>query len=508
LEEKKFDLTLVHIDRNGAPNNNYLTQVIGLDQYLYQPVFDPDGTVTVRLPNGRYLLDSLSPAGTEEPDAASLLVDPSVNLTKDTTVTLDERAAKPVSITVPEKSARSRQLDISYFISAPGVGAVGGGVEATHATISTALLAPPPTDLPITAAVADFQAVPGKDGTYTDSPFIYDLYWPVGEFPTGFQRSVRHQDVATVAATYAQQAAGMTASSSAVSLGPDLDFQAPYLNFRLPFARTEYYSPGVPWQSSYGESNGTPAGGSSVSGAPVTRQAGKRYYEPWNGAALGPGVAWYSDYGPCHGAVVRQDDRIEVCIGATDDAGGHLGSTAFTRARTTLYRDGVLVDENPYDPGSGYFYVPPEPAAYRLEIAGTRLDPDARISTQLTAAWTFRSENMPDPVAKPVSMLGVRFTPLLDLYNRAPAGIPYVIPVVVEHQPGAATADLTTLNMDVSYDDGKTWRAASLTKTNERWFASVRHPASSGFVSLRAKAADASGNTVEETIIRAYEIKA
>ncbi|GAA0926792.1 hypothetical protein GCM10009560_28950 [Nonomuraea longicatena] len=36
----------------------------------------------------------------------------------------------------------------------------------------------------------------------------------------------------------------------------------------------------------------------------------------------------------------------------------------------------------------------------------------------------------------------------------------------------------------------------------------LRHPAGDGFVSLRAKATDTSGNTVEQTVIRAYRIAA
>ena len=34
----------------------------------------------------------------------------------------------------------------------------------------------------------------------------------------------------------------------------------------------------------------------------------------------------------------------------------------------------------------------------------------------------------------------------------------------------------------------------------------LKHPAKAGFVSLRAASTDAAGNTVKQTIIRAYEI--
>jgi hypothetical protein len=34
----------------------------------------------------------------------------------------------------------------------------------------------------------------------------------------------------------------------------------------------------------------------------------------------------------------------------------------------------------------------------------------------------------------------------------------------------------------------------------------VKHPAGNGFVSLRAKSTDTAGNTLEQTVIRAYGI--
>jgi hypothetical protein len=43
-------------------------------------------------------------------------------------------------------------------------------------------------------------------------------------------------------------------------------------------------------------------------------------------------------------------------------------------------------------------------------------------------------------------------------------------------------------------------------KVNGTWWAVVQNPAS-GFVSLRASAADQDGNTVTQTIIRAYQVK-
>jgi hypothetical protein len=56
--------------------------------------------------------------------------------------------------------------------------------------------------------------------------------------------------------------------------------------------------------------------------------------------------------------------------------------------------------------------------------------------------------------------------------------------------------------VDVSFDDGTTWRPARVVADGSRW--KVDLPAGTGYASLRATAVDAAGNSVTETITRAY----
>jgi hypothetical protein len=78
--------------------------------------------------------------------------------------------------------------------------------------------------------------------------------------------------------------------------------------------------------------------------------------------------------------------------------------------------------------------------------------------------------------------------------------------VRVEHQLGSTNAGVTALTVQASHDDGQTWQPVRLSRTGERqWRASVRNPAE-GFVTLRASATDADGNTVQQTIERAYGV--
>jgi hypothetical protein len=77
--------------------------------------------------------------------------------------------------------------------------------------------------------------------------------------------------------------------------------------------------------------------------------------------------------------------------------------------------------------------------------------------------------------------------------------------VSVDRQPGSSGGRAALRSVDVSYDDGATWRPVELRKVNGHWRATVNRPAS-GCVSLRAGASDAGGNTVRQTIIRAYRL--
>ncbi|WP_106253018.1 hypothetical protein [Nonomuraea fuscirosea] len=98
----------------------------------------------------------------------------------------------------------------------------------------------------------------------------------------------------------------------------------------------------------------------------------------------------------------------------------------------------------------------------------------------------------------PISV--VRFAPDLDHLNTAPAGVTFAVPVTVQPQPGSKATRSRELKGEVSYDDVATWTPPTLHRSQ----VILRHPPNEGFVSLRAASTDATGNTVEQTMIRAY----
>lgn len=111
--------------------------------------------------------------------------------------------------------------------------------------------------------------------------------------------------------------------------------------------------------------------------------------------------------------------------------------------------------------------------------------------------WTFTSEHeAASENSKPLPLMAIRFAPDLDDHNRARAGYPLVIPVLVQQQRDSAHGSPRSLRVEVSYDGGKTWRRTPLLGSGLKRFALVAHLAGAAFVSLRVTAADSLDNTL------------
>ena len=63
------------------------------------------------------------------------------------------------------------------------------------------------------------------------------------------------------------------------------------------------------------------------------------------------------------------------------------------------------------------------------------------------------------------------------------------------------------MTVEVSYDDGATWQKQRLTRHGDGWRTSLAAPAKAGFVSLRTTARDTAGNTVSQSISRAFGLR-
>ncbi|MGW4599877.1 hypothetical protein ACWEOA_31995 [Streptomyces sp. NPDC004457] len=80
--------------------------------------------------------------------------------------------------------------------------------------------------------------------------------------------------------------------------------------------------------------------------------------------------------------------------------------------------------------------------------------------------------------------------------------------VTASHLPGSTgTAAIGKVGLDVSYDDGVTWRHAALVHSGTGWRTRLDAPRTARFVTLRVDARDARGNSVRQSVTRAVGLR-
>ncbi|MEU3453185.1 S8 family serine peptidase [Micromonospora sp. NPDC006766] len=510
-EVESYDLTVVHRDRAGALTGDYYTSLIALD--------GPAGPTTraflwgqraesrIRLPKGRYGVASLlyRPDG-EDWSEMSMLVQPELVVDRDQRITLDARLAKPVRMTVPQRGATPVWIDSTATWMAGDHRYFWTLGADTFDGLYSAQVGKNVSDSRFVGTLASQWA----ESRYAASPYFYALneHFP-GRWPTGYVRHYQPADLATVTHRFRGGDPGLETVLRAVV--PESDYALGYasaaiLPVTVPGQRTEYYNANQTRWRSVTEFGGPGEGGwyetkAVLASVPTRYPAGRSYQEEWNSAPYGPSFPQPDRPGQ---GVTRNGDTMVVNLPMHSDAAGHPGNSVNDTERTALYRNGRLLDEQP-DAGYGEFTVPPGVADYRLETSATRRFTD--LSTEVSAAWTFRSTHVPGDDWARLPAMAVRFAPSLAADNSAPAGRAFTIPVTVHRQPGAPAATVAALTVDVSYDGGRTWRKADLRRQGAGWVADVRHSAGRGYVSLRATARDSAGNTVTTRIIQAYRLR-
>jgi hypothetical protein len=219
---------------------------------------------------------------------------------------------------------------------------------------------------------------------------------------------------------------------------------------------------------------------------PRTFRSGERVTETWYGPVVRPSAVLES---------TRDGDMLNLRIPEFVDSAGHHGYAEgagwdgipadSTSAR--LFQDGRLVAEAPR--AWGAFPVSPNPATYRLELSTARSNPEWLYGTRTETAWTFRSQRV-EHAALP--LMRVDYDIDTDLAGRADR-----VTRLTFSPSGPAT-----VRAWLSYDDGRTWTEVRLDRRHQ---ATVRHQR--GFVSLRVSATDRNGNSVEQTVLRAYGVR-
>ncbi|MFB4292616.1 S8 family serine peptidase [Nonomuraea sp. ATR24] len=344
------------------------------------------------------------------------------------------------------------------------------------------------------------------------SPYAYDLYLrEVGRVPGSLDYVVRAKSLAKVETDFRSQLADDVTVNEARYVFEPWDTFAITTNRPLakaPRTRVDYVSPGADlrWTTSAGTPErhynsmwphpDTPYVTLTLPGF-ATFEAGQKVSRSWFRHPLLPGT---NPRNPLR----RDGDRLSISMQGFVDADGNFGDTYtsdFERGMKTdfrLYQGETLVTQTNYLP-TGTVDLPAEQASYRIEYNVRNEAEWARLSTRTKGVWTFGSAHTADTTVIPLLMAS--FDAPVDLKNRATST---KLGVRLFHQEGAEQSDVKDVTLEISYDDGATWKPAKLkNKGDKRYEAKVeRHR--SGFVSLRLTAADVHGNGVTQEVIRAY----
>jgi hypothetical protein len=266
------------------------------------------------------------------------------------------------------------------------------------------------------------------------------------------------------------------------------------LPVELPYQRNEYYyspDPGMRWMNELWMHNEEYSQSIILGWMPYTYAAGQSYTTHWNQPTFSPVLP---DEESALGDLNSRDgDVLVVYAPMYGDKEGHAGFIG-NEGTTVLYRNGELVAELPYVDGAA-FEVPPEPATYRAEVDHNQsmfeLTPHQKV------AWTFESGHVDEGSPERLPLLVVRFTPELDERGRTPSGAPFRLPLYVDSYGSSSATQASKPAVDVSFDDGATWAAASVVAEAAHWNAQFDHPTGAEYVSLRTSTHDARGSAVE-----------
>ncbi|MFG1706621.1 S8 family peptidase [Nonomuraea sp. M3C6] len=501
-EAATYELTLKYSDRAGNAPSQANTIVDGLDDGEWRFARPEDGVATLRLPAGRYFIatDIDTPRSTGGRDATKLLY-PELSLDGEMTIALDARQAEQVQITPPDADATFDGTIINYERVA-GKGTIkSAGWTDDLSGVYVGHLGPKVSTGSLDAQINAAWSRTDNKGRHSR----YHLAWSrTGTFFTGLTRRVSKHELARVQVDYGARQPGTTGSPAVWAYSPNgyWGITATGQERPLPYSVTEYVNTDdVRWQWGITELN--PEGGyqALVNTEPRTYRPGRDYHERLNSGIYGPAIAEPAGYGlnrdvTTYG-LTRKGDTITLNASLFGDGAGNIAETWPTPAgTTTLTRDGKTVGELP-TPGAGTFTVPTEKGTYRLTTEGTR--PDATsTSTKVSAAWTFTSSRPTNADEMRLPLPVIQFSPPPDTATGSAA-----IQISVRHLPDDGYGRLHELRAEMSFDDGKTWANAPI---HGGHIIPPRHPANPGAISLRAMAEDDRGNTVEQTIIRAYDM--
>ncbi|MET9588014.1 S8 family serine peptidase [Streptomyces sp. NPDC006539] len=261
--------------------------------------------------------------------------------------------------------------------------------------------------------------------------------------------------------------------------------------------RTDWVTPDAAWLDDAFIAGETGQHSIDVLHYPARRTAKVNWFGPIQRPRMGP-----MGYQP-----VRYLDGVYIPAPGWGDSGaGHIGeANANFKVKDwmSLYQGDRQLDwgNSEYLPITG---LAPEPLPYRLVVDNDRATWTNPYSTHTLTEWNFTSAVTGSESPAPLPLIQLDYGVDTDKAGRADRHAK--LTVTASHLPGT-TAAIGKPSLEVSYDDGKTWQRADLSRSGTGWRTGLHAPKSVGFATLRVTARDRAGNTVSQTITRAFGLR-
>ncbi|MGW4163815.1 S8 family peptidase [Streptomyces sp. NPDC004788] len=340
------------------------------------------------------------------------------------------------------------------------------------------------------------------------SPYVYNLAFPearsirdektyrVEDGELG--RSDARYGSAGIATDFVQFPAAYRPDGTAVSFGSLETVPAPG-------TRAEYYTPGdTAWQQLTGSS--FPFGELMVGGRHAWT-AGERRTENWYDGVIAP-TAPRDAAGEPVLVAERQGNLIGFADAMWGDATHHAEPGSFGDiGNLRLSKDGQEIGATGWP--FGVFEVPADPGTYTLEQNTMKIG--SRVwarSVSVQSVWKFTSKLDENVYSQSIPILFPRYDLPEDGLKTLAATDGQRIGLSVTGHAGYQAPALTSARLSYSYDGGTTWTEAPVTHQGDSWTATVNHAGASGRqVTLKSELTDAEGNSVTQTVVRAYDVR-
>ncbi|MFF3841366.1 S8 family serine peptidase [Streptomyces sp. NPDC001930] len=340
------------------------------------------------------------------------------------------------------------------------------------------------------------------------SPYLYSLAFPeTGQVRDDKSYRVRDSRLGRTDSTYGS--AGIATDFT--------DFPAAYRPNGLgvsfgsmetvpaPGTRTEYYSTGdTAWQQMV---NSSFPFGEIMIGARHAYEPGEKRTERWYDGVIAP-TAPRDAAGKPVLVSERQGNFIGFANAMWGDGTHHAEPGSFGDiGNLSLSRDGELIGRTGWPFGA--FEVPAEAGTYTLEQNTMKIGSKvwAR-STSVNSVWEFTSKLDESVYSQGIPILFPRYDLPEDGLKTLAATDGQHIGLTATGHAGYTPAALTSAKLSYSYDGGTTWTEAQVSQQGGHWTATVNHTGATGKqVTLKTELTDAHGNSVTQTVVRAYDVR-